>query len=96
MLGARPEPLNLSLPPQLTLDLAPSAPPARAGSCLGAKQPFLLGPPQKGSIVLKTQKLGSREIPSSCAESHPSGSWLASIGKQGVELGHGLSCAMAN
>ena len=42
MLGARPEPLNLSLPPQLALDLAPSAPPARAGSCLGAKRSFKL------------------------------------------------------
>ena len=37
MLGARPEPLNLSLLSQLPLALAPSAPPARAGSCLGAK-----------------------------------------------------------
>jgi hypothetical protein len=42
MLGARPEPLNLPLLPQLTLALAPSAPPARAGSCLGAKQAVCL------------------------------------------------------
>jgi hypothetical protein len=38
MLGARPEPLNLSLLSQLPLALAPSAPPARAGSCLGARR----------------------------------------------------------
>ena len=39
MLGARPGPINLSLMPQLALDLVPSAPPARAGSCMGRKLP---------------------------------------------------------
>jgi hypothetical protein len=39
MLGARPKPFNLSLLSQLALSLGPSAPSARADSCLGANRP---------------------------------------------------------
>jgi hypothetical protein len=34
-----PRPINLSLLSQLALAFVPSAPPARAGSCMGAKGP---------------------------------------------------------
>ena len=34
-----PRPINLSLLSQLALAFVPSAPPARAGSCMGANRP---------------------------------------------------------